>query len=67
MLSKIEYTKVATTKKDMEAFFNAHCKNAKPDSALGKISFIAQAGLPIIVHGYFDLFDGAKLFSVIII
>ena len=28
-------------------------------SALGKISFIAQAGLPIIVHGYFDLFDGA--------
>lgn len=37
MLKKIEYTKVATTKKDMEAFFNAHCKNAKPDSAIGKI------------------------------
>ena len=37
MLKKIEYTKVATTKKDMEAFFSAHCKNAKPDSTLGKI------------------------------
>ena len=37
MLKKIEYTKVATTKKDMEAFFNAHCKNVKPDSAVGKI------------------------------
>lgn len=25
---------------------------------LGSISIIAELGLPIIVHGYFDLFDG---------
>lgn len=28
-------------------------------SALGSIAWIAQIGAPIIVHGYFDLFDGA--------
>jgi F-type H+-transporting ATPase subunit a len=27
-------------------------------SALGSIATIAQIGLPIILHGYFDLFDG---------
>lgn len=27
--------------------------------ALGNIGMLAQIGLPIIVHGYFDLFDGA--------
>ena len=26
--------------------------------ALGSISWFAQLGLPIVVHGYFDLFDG---------
>ncbi len=26
--------------------------------ALGNIGMVAQIGLPIIVHGYFDLFDG---------
>lgn len=27
-------------------------------SALGSISWVAQLGIPIIAHGYFDLFDG---------
>jgi F-type H+-transporting ATPase subunit a len=27
--------------------------------ALGKISWIAQIGIPILAHSYFDLFDGA--------
>ncbi|WP_090088494.1 F0F1 ATP synthase subunit A [Clostridium uliginosum] len=27
--------------------------------ALGKVAMIAQIGAPIIVHGYFDLFDGS--------
>ena len=26
--------------------------------ALGSIGMLAQFGLPIFVHGYFDLFDG---------
>ncbi len=26
--------------------------------ALGSVAIVAQIGLPIIVHGYFDLFDG---------